>query len=29
MLTFLDRIESHSRFMSVPAFKLQAASRAT
>ena len=27
MLTFLDSIESHSRFMSVPAFKLQAASR--
>ena len=27
MLEFLDRIESHSRFMSVPAFKLQAASR--
>ena len=27
MLSFLDSIESHSRFMSVPAFKLQAASR--
>jgi len=27
MLEFLDSIESHSRFMSVPAFKLQAAPR--